>query len=302
MKKIFLAVAALAAMTACQKAPKVDTLNEFYAQQLSEAKTFADTVIATDGSFIGGVFGGQVDRLGIENVDRNEILRGMRAAFALDSANQSYIAGFQMGVQIRNIYYQLNESEPISKEKFISTIAAAFRLDSLKPEEIQGMEAMFNQTFEDVKAQAQKRKDEAAYKTPEAQENRYMADAVAEKLQSNPDYKVVGEKGIMKRVITAGSDSLVDPNVPVVITLIEKHADSEQQIRALNDTPMLPRRSNHPVLANLIPYLSVGETAEFFVPYAEAYGVQGNESIGVGPCEAILCVVTVKPFNPSARN
>ncbi|MDE7388952.1 MAG: FKBP-type peptidyl-prolyl cis-trans isomerase, partial [Muribaculaceae bacterium] len=59
--------------------------------------------------------------------------------------------------------------------------------------------------------------------------------------------------------------------------------------------PMYVANPSQPVLRAVLPLMKPGETSEFFVPASEAYGELGNESAGVGPCEALLVVVTVTP-------
>ncbi len=301
MKKIIIIAAAALSMVGCRKAPQPESLTDFLNQRLEQSATFEDSIIAIDGAFIGGAFSSQVPMQGIENPDRNEMLRGLRAVLGADENNKSYIAGIAMGMQVINIYADLSADGPLSKEKFYNTIAAAFRLDSISQQELQELQPKFQETFEQVKLQAQKRKEAEVFKTEAAVQNRMIGEAVAEKYQANPEFTAVGDQGLMKKVITEGNGEVINPNTIIVAAISEQHADSKHDIRSLGDTPMYAGRPSNPVLTNLIPYMSVGETAEFFVPYELAYGVLGNENIGVGPCEAIICTVTVKPYAPEAE-
>lgn len=299
MKKltlVALAAAALAGTTACQKSSKVTNLNDFYTQRIEAAKTFQDSLIATDGSFIGGFFNLQSERmLGID-ANKNEILRGMRDILATDTANADYLVGVRIGLSVFDVYKQLSSSESFSKEAFIATITDAFRLDSVSEADVEKLQPLFQQMFTAVEEQAKKREEAKIFNTKEAVQNRMIGDAVAEKYQANPEFSPVGSDGLMVKVITAGDGEVINPNSPVVVSIAEKHADSGHAIRSLAATPMLAGRPNHPVLSSVIPFMSVGETAEFLVPYTLAYGVAGNERIGVGPCETIVAEVKIEPF------
>lgn len=288
--------AAIIGAASCSRAPQPATVGDFYTQRIEAAKTFQDSLIATDGSFIGGVYNLQCGQLPYGNVDKNEILRGMRDVLATDTANQDYIAGIRMGLAVFDVYKELSASESFSKEAFISTIADAFRLDSVNQADLEKLQPLFQQMFTAVKEQAKKRAEAEVYQTKEAVQNRMMGDAVAEKIQSNPDFKPVGNDGLMAHVLTAGNGEVINPNSPIVVSITERHADSRQVIRALAPSAVMAGNPRHQVLSSVIPFMSVGETTEFFVPYSLAYGISGDENIGVGPCESIIAEVTIAPY------
>lgn len=296
MKKFILLIAATATLAGCQKAPQAESLTDLLNQRLEKAETFTDSIIAIDGTFIGGAYSSQVPMQGIENPDRNEMLRGLRDVLGADADNKSYLAGIAMGMQVVNIYSDLSAEEPVSKEKFYNAIAEAFRIDSISQQELQEMQPKFQQTFEQLKERAQQRKEAEMLKTETAIQNRTIGEAIAEKYQSNPEFKAAGDRGLMVKVVTEGNGEVIDPNSVIVASIEEKHADTGKVIRSVGSTPMYAGRASNPVLASVIPFMSVGETAEFLVPYELAYGVLGDENLGVGPCETLLCTVTIKPY------
>lgn len=297
MKKFVLLIAAAATLAGCQKAPQQpQSLTDLLNQRLEKAATFTDSIIAIDGTFVGGAYSSQVPMQGIENPDREEMLRGLRDVLGADVDNKSYLAGVAMGLQVINLYGDLSADEPVSKDKFYNAIAEAFRIDSISQEELQEMQPMFRQTFEQIKERVQQRKEAEVLKTEAAVQNRAIGEALAEKYQSNPDFKAAGDRGLMVKVIAKGDSQIISPNTLIVASIEEKHADTGVVIRSMGSTPMYAGRTNNPVLASVIPFMSVGETAEFFVPYELAYGVIGDETLGVGPCESVLCTVTIKPY------
>lgn len=293
---------ALAALTACTKAPKTVTLDDMLNQRLEAAKNFQDSLAAIDGCFIGGLFNSQTEVSVGPDANRSEILRGMRTVMGTDTANTDYLMGIRMGLSIFQLYKDLAQIEGFSKEDFVNTICASFRLDSVTTDDANKLRPMFDQMFTEVENRVRMRKEQEVFDTPVARENRMVNDAVAAKLQSDPAYKSVGNDGLMVKVITEGDGEVINPNSLVVVSIKELRADTRQLIRGINSTPMAAGDRRNPVLQSVVPFMSVGETAEFFVPYTLAYGILGNETIGVKPCESIIAEVTIEPYVEGDRH
>ncbi|MDE6512900.1 MAG: hypothetical protein K2L05_01795 [Muribaculaceae bacterium] len=297
MKKFpFIALAAAALAGCCSKAPQPQTVKEVYEQNLAQATTFADSLIAVDGSFIGGVFNNRFTDYPAEAVgdDKREVLRGIRTIMAVDTADRSYLSGLQMGLEIMDIYRQLASQESFSKEKFLEVISQAFMVDSLNRDELRELQPLFQQMFSTVELRAQQRAEAETYNSKEASENRMMAAAVATKLKSNPDFREVGSDGLMQKTLTEGNGEVISPSQLITVSITERRAESGEVLRSIAPMQVYAGRPGHPVLASVIPFMSVGETAVFFVPYQLAYGTNGDASAKVGPCESIMAEVTIE--------
>jgi len=298
MKKTTIAaLGAALCLAACSKQEQASTLTQYVDNKLAAASTFEDSLIAVDGSFIGGFTAMQAKTQSAQigkDVDLNEVIRGMRDVMGTDTANVSYLYGLQMGIEMLNVYKDLSATENISREQLLSTVVGAMRLDSLSREQVMEMQPKFQEMFYAVQNRSIARRDSLAMNSEEGKQNRMMADAVQAKLRSNPDFKAVGSDGLMVRVIKAGSDStLTNPNERVEVAYSISEIDSGKTIHESAARPMYVGRPANEVLASVLPHMTLGEEAEFFVPYQLAYGAQGNERLGVGACQSVMIKVSV---------
>ncbi len=297
MKKFaFIALGAAALAGCCSKAPQPQTIKEVYEQNMAQATTFADTLVAIDGTFIGGVFNNRFTDYPAATVgdDKREVLRGIRTVMALDTANRSYLSGMQMGLEIIDIYRQLAAQESFSKAQLLEVITQAFLVDSLNRDELRELQPQFQQMFSTVELRARQRAEAETFNSKEAVENRMMASAVATKLKSNPDFREVGSDGLMQKTVVAGNGEVINPSQPITVTITERRAESGEVLRSIAPMQVYAGRPGHPVLSSVIPFMSIGETAVFFVPYQLAYGTYGDASAKVGPCESIMAEVTIE--------
>lgn len=297
MRKLpLIALAAVALGGCCHKAPEAHTIKQVYEQNMAQATTFADSLIAVDGTFIGGVFNNRFTDYPAATVgdDKREVLRGIRTVMAVDTADRSYLSGMQMGLEIMDIYRQLASQESFSKAQFLEVISQAFLADSLNRDELRELQPQFQQMFTEVEQRARQRAESETFNSKEASENRMMAAAVAAKLKSNPDFSEVGSDGLMKKILTAGNGEVINPSQPITVSITELRAESGEVIRSIAPMQVYAGRPGHPVLASVIPFMSIGEKATFFVPYQLAYGTYGDASVKVGPCESIIAEVTIE--------
>lgn len=297
--KLIMVLAAAAGLTACNRAPQPANFEQFYTERLEAASTLQDSIIAIDGSFLGAYFAAQTPRMVGPNANRDEILRGMRAVMSADTADNEYIMGVRMGIAVFEVYKNMSRAGGLSKEQFINTLSQAFHLDSITPDQLEQLQPLFQQMYAEVDEVVRKREDQVIYDTPKARSNRDMADRVAQKLMSDPAYKPVGNDGLLAKVTAEGDGNVINPNSRIKVTITERRCDTLEPVRRFVKAILIAGNTRNEVLQSVIPFMSLGETAEFFVPYTLAYGVKGNDAIGVGPCESLIAEVTVEPYDPA---
>lgn len=299
MNKIAILALASAALiaTACQNTTKPTNLQEVYANNLASAKTVDDSIVATSGTFVGAYFNLNTERLPIK-VNKPELLRGLRHAMSVDTTNLSYRYGLQMGLQVLTTYKELAAGTDISKEAFIAAISSAFNLDSLTVEQFEEIRPEFEKAMDRAQELAKERQEAEVFASQQAIDNRLMDEIVAEKLQNNPEFKAVGSEGVLKRFITAGDGEVIDPTMPLSVSYSINRIDSGALIRKRDSARVFTGHANDNLLATVLPFMSIGETAEFFVPYEVAYGIIGNSRIGVGPCESVMITISVAVPQP----
>lgn len=263
---------------------------------LADAKTFDDSLTIATGQRLGLM--ALYDLANVpDSINKEEMMRGALDVISkIDTANMSYIYGLSMGQMLFMNYKNLSNKGDIDKELFINAAKAAFMSDTV-PSDTEAAEIyrQFNDLQKRADERAREKAERALYETPAAKQNRQLADAVSEKLMSNPEYSKVGNGGILMRTITPGNGEKPDAQDVVLVDVTISRIDSRIEIQSRRDAAILAGNPRMDLLQAVLPYLSMNQTAEFFVPYEYAFGVGGDERLGVGPCESVLATVTLKP-------
>lgn len=294
-KTIFGAIAALM-ICSCgndKKTPATsESIENLLASRLENAQTWEDTVIAVNGTFMGGYFNYNLhaDEELSRNLNMKEVERGIRQVMSTDTANMSYIYGIQVGMTIMSTFREVSADMPVDKTRLMESIMGALRLDSVDRDQLLEIRREFEKVDAEVKSRHQQELEAKVYDSREAQENRLMADAIAAKLQSNPDFHKIGDTGIYCKMETEGSGELYGPQDRLKATYTVLRLNSEPVENAISRS-MFAGHAANPMLTAVLKYLKPGSKAQFFVPYTEAYGVSGNPEAGVGPCESLMLFV-----------
>lgn len=297
MKKIIFGAVAAALLCSCGGPKKEDNTQSIESQleeRLAKATTWEDSVIAIQGTFIGGYFNYVLHNnpMLTDSINMSEVERGIRQVMIADSTEMSYIYGIQVGLSILQTYSQTNAQMPMDKAKFMEAVMGSIRLDSVSEEQIKEMSVQFEQTEGDIRQRKQQELEKEIFNSSEAEQNRTMAQSIAAAFQSNPDFSQIGNTGIYCSVEEEGTGDLLVPDerVKVNFTVLRLSGEPvENQV----ERSMFPARGSNPMLTEVLKYMRHGEKAKFFIPYEFAYGVQGNPDAGIGPCESLYITVEV---------
>lgn len=303
MKHISMAALAagalLCAVTSCGDStgavPAGTTLQGRLDSELASAKTFADSLTAVNGTFIGGFFNTQLNSPNLPKpLNRSEFIRGMRDALRCDTADMSYIYGFNSGATALQSYVDMTKSEQISREAFVNAIVAALRVDSVSQEELMAVRGEYERYGQLAAERARQKAIDEAVNSEAGQANIKAAEEYAARLAAAEDFSAAAS-GVYVRVLTPGEGDNLAPQERVNVVYTLSHLDGTEVNSVTTPRPMYVASPSQPVLRGLLPMMKMGESAEFFVPAEQAYGELGNESAGVGPCEALMVKVTVSP-------
>ncbi len=295
MKKILFGALAAVVLTACGNSHKTpssnETLENLLASRLEHASNWEDSVIAVNGTFMGGYFNYNLhaDPELSSNLNMKEVERGIRQVMATDTTDMSYIYGIQVGMTILNTFKEISMSMPVDKAKLMESIMGALRLDSVDRDQLLEIRREFEKMDSEVKKRHEAEIDQEIYSSREANENRLFAEAFEAKLISNPDFKKIGD-GIYCKVETEGSGETFQPTDKLRATYTILRLSGEPVENASNKA-MFAGHAPNPMLNAVLKYMKPGEKAQFFVPYTAGYGIQGNPEAGIGPCESLLLFV-----------
>lgn len=287
MKTKFIAAVALI-LTACSnKNPEPLSIDS--------AKTFGDSASIAVGTRLGMVALYDVVQNVPEGVDKEEMWRGAMTVMDVDTANVSYIYGVAMGEMLMRNYRMLAARTDMNKTLFLNAVKGIFMQDSLPSDaELQQAVNQYNAIFDQLEAKEKAKADAQVYATDAAVQNRMLNEAVEQKLHADPAYQPVGNSGILADVTVQGDGVMLTPGQYATLDIALSRIDSGTEIIAKKDVMIPVDNCYDPLIASLLPYLSVGETATFYVPYQLAYGVQGLPNVGIGPCESVMATITVK--------
>ncbi|MDE6146029.1 MAG: hypothetical protein K2F96_07105 [Muribaculaceae bacterium] len=296
MKRIVLpAVAAvlLGSCTGTEKRPSTtESLESLLASRLEQAKTWDDTVIAVNGTFMGGFFNYNLhtDPELSRNLNMKDVERGIRQVMSADTTNMSYLYGIQVGMTIMNTYREVSADMPLDKTRLMESIMGALRLDSIDREQLLEIRKEFEKIDQEVKDRHQEELNQHVYAGREAQENRLFAEAIAAKLQSSPDYVQIGDTGIYRKIEREGQGKVygADSRLRASYTVVRLSGEPIENVRS---KAMFAGHAANPMLSAVLKYMKPGEKSQFFVPYEHAYGIQGNAEAGIGPCESLMVLV-----------
>ncbi|MDE7388735.1 MAG: hypothetical protein K2M97_05730, partial [Muribaculaceae bacterium] len=196
----------LCAATSCGNgdgatAPAGTTLHGQLEKELASAKTFGDSLVAVNGTFIGGFFNSQLSSPGLpKKLNRSEFIRGLRDAMRCDTADMSYIYGFNSGATALQTYVEMSQAENVSREAFVNALVAALRVDSVSEDELMSVRGEYERFGQMAAERARQKAIEDAINSEAGQANIKAADEYAAALKANPDYTEVAP-GIYGRVV-----------------------------------------------------------------------------------------------------
>lgn len=289
-----------AATTSCgdgagNSAASGESIQQQLDKALASSKTFADSLTVVDGTFIGGFFNSQMSSPALPKpINKKEFIRGLRDALRCDTADMSYAYGFNSGTTALNTYVEMDRSEGINREAFINAIIAALKLDSVSQEDLAPVRMEFENYNRMVSERAEQRAREEAKASEAGQANIKAAEEYLAQLSANGFTEAT--PGIYEHVITPGTGETLTAQERVNVTYSVTHLDGTEVKTSDTPRPMYVSSPSYPILRALLPLMKMDETAEFFVPYEQAFGEVGNPASGVGPCEALMVKVTISPM------
>lgn len=261
---------------------------------MNEAQTFEDSLAVAVGNRLGYIALFDLVQNVPDSIDREEMWRGAMTVMNADTANVSYLYGLATGELLMRNYRLLSSRANVDKDLYLRAARTAFMRSDLPTDaELQEVVELYNLMYDQLEARERAAADAEVFNTEEARQNRMLADAVEAQLKADPAYEPVGNTGMLINVATPGTGaSLTQVQYPVVdITL--SRIDSGSVIVARQGVMVAMNNCQDPLLASVLPLLSQGETATVYVPYQYAYGVQGQPTVGIGPCESVMATITV---------
>lgn len=231
--------------------------------------------------------------------DKKEFLRGFKEALKTDTANQSYVMGFNVGLNGWNFALRQNATPVrVDLNTFFKEFEKSFMLDSINPNDIGTAQNEFQSLMSRIQEAQMKIAQEAKAKSPEALANKNAGDAYVKKMKEADADIQTSESGLSYKIENAGQGDKVKPTDRVKIRYTGKLVDGTVFDESSADGVALPAGNFVPGFTEGLLLLAKGGKATLYIPSDLAYGVEGIPQAGIGPCSTLVFDVEVLDVNP----
>lgn len=232
--------------------------------------------------------------------DKKDFLRGFQAALKTDTTNQSYIMGFNVGLNGWNFALRQNATPArIDLKTFYKEFEKSFMLDSVAPNEVGLVQSKFQSIMGRIQEAQMKAAQEAKSKSPEAVANKNAGDAYVKKMKEADAAIKTSESGLSYKIENAGTGDKVNTSDRVKIRYTGKLVDGTVFDESPAEGVTLPAGNFVPGFTEGLLMLSKGGKATLYIPADLAYGVEGIPQAGIGPNSTLVFDVEVLDVNPA---
>ena len=295
MKKLFLAAgAALMVMgvTSCSKKSGVS----------AEDKAFDDSLACAWGQMVGYQANQMAGSNPTQKLDKEAYIRGIQAAMLVDTADQSYLQGLEMGSRLaRQRYYAMKELDVnVDAELWMKNFRKNFMADSLA-DNVQDVMTGFQILAQRSEERAQDSKDAELEYSDDSQANIKAGNAYVDSLKAAGAQLQTSETGLVYVIENAGEGEKVKDNDRVVVNYKGSFTNGHvfDASEKHGGTATFSPSNVVPGFGEGLKMLSKGGKATLYIPGKLAYGVHGNPGAGIGPNQMLVFEVEVVDINPN---
>lgn len=231
--------------------------------------------------------------------NKKDFLRGLQAALNTDTTNQSYIMGFNVGINGWNFAIRQNSTVKIDLKKFYKEYEKSFMLDSVSPASISEAQTQFRMLMNRVQDIQLKAQREAKAASPEAVANKNAGEAYVKKMKDADSAILTSESGLSYKINNAGDAQKIQRTDKVKIRYTGKLVDGTVFDESAPEGITLGAGNFVPGFTEGLLLLGKGGSATLYIPADLAYGVDGVPQAGIGPNSTLVFDVEVLDVNPA---
>lgn len=232
--------------------------------------------------------------------NKKDFLRGFEAALKTDTTNQSYIMGFNVGLNGWNFALRQNTTPVrINLNTFYKEFEKNFMLDSVAPTQVGLVQGQFQSLMGRIQEAQMKAAQEAKAKSPEAVANKNAGEAYVKKMKDADSAIQTTESGLSYKIENAGEGDKIKSQDRVKIRYTGKLVDGTVFDESSAEGITLPAGNFVPGFTEGLLMLSKGGKATLYIPAELAYGVEGIPQAGIGPNSTLVFDVEVLDVNPA---
>ncbi len=286
MKKIFMALGAaaiIAGATSCK---------DVVGSGSSEDKAFGDSLAMAFGQFYGQQVKAQEGQISAqfgEKFNHDSFVRGIQAALKLDTADVSYMIGYNMGIQATFQLYQWNQAGVKVDPAVLSRAVAMALNDSTADPQA----AYLNYQRLNSRLQEKIEQRRQAAMAEEASANvKAGAEYVAEQKAADSAIQTT-ESGLSYKIENPGAEPKVAEGSNVKVIYTGRHVNGEQFDSSNGEAVTFNINGVIPGFREGLMLLGKGGKATLYIPGELAYGQNGAPAGGIGPNETLVFDIEV---------
>lgn len=255
-------------------------------------KTFGDSL-----SYYLGKANGMGYRNYLENMpedqrakmnDSKAFLAGVRTVLNADTADQSYVSGIQMGMQIYQTMLQLKEAGiDMNTDMLLQQLNATLSADSISTEDMDKTMNVTNALFmqaqsQIMQAQMLKRQAEEKKAKEETAKNEAAGKEYVAKQKAADNSIVTTQSGLSYKVTKQGTGAVATASDKVKVKYTGRLIDGKEFDSSKGQAVEFPVRGVVPGFGEALTTLPVGSTATLYIPAALGYGDRQMGDIPAG--------------------
>lgn len=294
MKKILIACAAatmsLAALTSCGNSGS-DSAND----------GLGDSISVAFGKSNGAQFA--MSYLSIPESERGSfnkesILRGLKEVIMADTADQGFLAGLSIGLNLNQTLANLEQSGiSVDRRKFYDEFAKAFKADSVAPEEMAKLQSELQGMMQRAQEMAQAKKQKELEESPEAKANTKAGEEYIAKQMKEDSAVKKSDTGLAYKIEAEGAGEAPTDADEVAVKYVGRHIDGTEFDSSNGEAVNFRLGQVIPGFSEGLKLLKKGGKATLYIPAALAYGAHGTNNIG--PMETLVFEVELVDINPA---
>lgn len=289
MKKILLALGAAAVIAG------VTSCNGNAGSQSSEDKAFGDSLANAFGQFYGQQAKMQEEQIKAqfgEKFNHDSFVRGIQSALKLDTADVSYMIGYNMGIQAAFQLYQWAQNGVNVDPALLSRAVAKSINDTVADPQTAYMN--FQRLNGRVQQKIEERRNAALAAEAEANE-KAGAEFIA-KAKADDSSIMTTESGLSYKIENPGTEPKVGENCNVEVIYTGRHINGEQFDSSNGKPVSFNVNGVIPGFREGLQLLGKGGKATIYIPGNIAYGKNGAPNGGIGPDETLVFEIEVVDF------
>lgn len=295
MKKfLFAAGAALMAMSTVSCSKTTGSVS-------AEDKAFDDSLSCAWGQMAGVQAYQMSESDPSVTINKEAYLRGVQAAMMVDTADQSYLQGLQLGIRMaQSRYYAMKQLDVnVDADLMMKNFRTFFMSDTM-PQNAQELMTGFQILAQRAEQRAQDRRNAELENSEESQANIKAGNAYIDSLKSAGAQLETSESGLVYVIENPGEDEKVKNNDRVVVNYTGSFIDGKVFDASANHggTATFSPSNVVPGFGEGLKMLGKGGKAKLYIPGKLAYGVNGNPGAGIGPNQMLVFDVEIVDVNP----